>query len=588
MVLRCPLKRRAFQSARAEALERRTLFSVSLLSSTLQGGEAPTQLGGRLVYWAWSQSDLSFDAWVSDGTAAGTMPVAPAGRIPPMGDPVVASGRIYFATSDSTHGVELWVTDATAAGTHLVKDIFPGPSPSYPYNLINFHGVLYFEAADAAQNVRIWRTDGTDPGTVPVTGTVTEGNLIVAGNNLFLDTHTSLFLVNASGGLDDLGPGTFPIVAPRTNAAGLGGDLYYFRSQLVNGVRHPQMWRSDGTLAGTALVADLVGETFSDGTNLTVIGGRLVFTFGSDLFASDGTTARTHIVANIGAGYITSLNGYAIFLPTDSSHSGIWRTDGTAAGTYMVTGNGPPVGPEDDPFNSATFFIAGGLAFYRRINSAGAVDLWETDGTPGGTSMVANIGNVSRSGGVMGVAANYLLFTSPDGIWRVDLLAGVSGSVFNDANHNGASDAGEVGLAGVTVYDDANNNGVLDPGEIRATTNSAGAYTLLNVPATQAAMIRQVAPTGWRRTAPLAASTAVPLITGETASGPVFGDVRISTVPIDFAYLLTIGQNFGRSGTFATGDLTGDGRVDFDDLLLAAQSYGRPLPSAATGVGIYT
>jgi hypothetical protein len=64
-------------------------------------------------------------------------------------------------------------------------------------------------------------------------------------------------------------------------------------------------------------------------------------------------------------------------------------------------------------------------------------------------------------------------------------------------------------------------------------------------------------------------------------SAPVFGDVQASTVPMDFVYLLTLAQHYGQSGTFATGDVTGDGKVNFDDLLLLAQNYGHPLPAAA-------
>lgn len=578
MVLRCASKRRAFQSARAEALERRTLLSVSLLTSTLPGGNYPAELGGRAFWWTWSQSQQAEQVWVSDGTPAGTMQFttvpSPEG---PQGAPVASGNHLYFGL---LHGDDqLWVTDGTAAGTHLILDLGVWP---YSFSLADFHGTLYFLAPSSPTESRVWRTDGTAAGTVPVTGPGPWGELLVAGNNLFLDDYTNLFRVNAAGGLDDLGSGTFPNY-PYTNFADLGPELYYFRAQMVNGVRHPQLWRSDGTLAGTALVADLTSEPFIDPTNLTEVGGRLVFSFGSDLFSSDGTTAGTHVIAKTGAGYLTKLDGYAIFIPTYPSRPGIWRTDGTTAGTFMVSENGPPVGPVYDAFNTLTFLTAGGLAFYIRFNSTGAEDLWETDGTPGGTSFVANMGNINTGPGgyMLDQAGNYMLFTSPAGIWRVDLLASVSGSVFNDANHNGVRDAGEGGLAGVTVYDDANNNGLLDPGEIRATTDSAGTYRLLNVPAIQPAMIRQVAPTGWRGTAPLAAATAVPLITGETAAGPVFGDVRTSTVPIDFAYLLLIVQNFGHAGTFATGDLTGDGQIDFNDLLLAAQSYGRPLPAAA-------
>ena len=41
----------------------------------------------------------------------------------------------------------------------------------------------------------------------------------------------------------------------------------------------------------------------------------------------------------------------------------------------------------------------------------------------------------------------------------------IAGIVFVDANHNGVRDAGERGLAGITVYLDLNNDGVQDAGE---------------------------------------------------------------------------------------------------------------------------
>src|SRR5690348_3449909 len=50
MVLRCVSKRRAVQSVCTEALERRTLLSLSLLS-TSPGGEFPTEVGPKLVYF---------------------------------------------------------------------------------------------------------------------------------------------------------------------------------------------------------------------------------------------------------------------------------------------------------------------------------------------------------------------------------------------------------------------------------------------------------------------------------------------------------------------------------------------------------
>ena len=160
--------------------------------------------------------------------------------------------------------------------------------------------------------------------------------------------------------------------------------------------------------------------------------------------------------------------------------------------------------------------------------------------------------------------------------------APISGSVYNDVNHNGVWDPGEPGLAGRVVYLDANDNGHLDPGEISTTTDSAGSYLFQSV-APGTTTLREVLPSGWVRTAPLAGSLVVSHFSGQPAAGPVFGDVQISTVPMDFNYLLTLAQHYGQQGTFAAGDLNGDGQVNFNDLLILAQSYGHSLPSAAAG-----
>ena len=58
-------------------------------------------------------------------------------------------------------------------------------------------------------------------------------------------------------------------------------------------------------------------------------------------------------------------------------------------------------------------------------------------------------------------------------------------------------------------------------------------------------------------------------------------DVQVSSPPaivpvLDFSYLVRIARNFGQAGAPATGDLDGDGIVDFKDLVLLARSYVRP------------
>lgn len=163
--------------------------------------------------------------------------------------------------------------------------------------------------------------------------------------------------------------------------------------------------------------------------------------------------------------------------------------------------------------------------------------------------------------------------------WVLDLHGSISGSVFEDANHNGIRDPGEQGLPGVTVYlhheDNANGSAGMT-----TTSDADGNYTFAGLLPGRYG-IGQIVPAGDALTAPLGYSGIVTLLPAQSVPGPVFGDVPIATVPMDFDYLLTLAQHYSQQGTFATGDLNNDGQVNFDDLLLLAQNYGHSLSSAA-------
>ena len=107
-------------------------------------------------------------------------------------------------------------------------------------------------------------------------------------------------------------------------------------------------------------------------------------------------------------------------------------------------------------------------------------------------------------------------------------LAGtVSGTKFNDANGNGARDAGEAGLSGVTVRltDSA--------GVVRTTTTDAsGAFSFTNV-AAGAYVVSEVVPNGFTQTAPAAPGTfAINVTSGQTVANLLFGN-RASSVPTE-------------------------------------------------------
>jgi ELWxxDGT repeat protein len=165
---------------------------------------------------------------------------------------------------------------------------------------------------------------------------------------------------------------------------------------------------------GTLLVAVIIGAASfgtvatraavpSDHSNpdwLTDLGGTLFFAAddavsGRELWRSDGTEAGTHLVKDIvtGAepGFPSSLTVLDATLYFRANFTDLWRSDGTEQGTTMLMASRPPQGDEGPDWVTG---VAGALFFTANDGTAGT-ELWKTDGTTSGTRLVKDI----RAGG---------------------------------------------------------------------------------------------------------------------------------------------------------------------------------------------
>jgi uncharacterized protein (DUF2141 family) len=104
--------------------------------------------------------------------------------------------------------------------------------------------------------------------------------------------------------------------------------------------------------------------------------------------------------------------------------------------------------------------------------------------------------------------------------------AGISGTVFNDANSNGILDPGDAGVANITIYNDANNDYIMDPSEIRTTTDASGNYSFSGLSAGNY-KIRQILQSGWSQTTPSNGfGHTIALATNQKVVGENFGTVQ--------------------------------------------------------------
>lgn len=213
-----------------------------------------------------------FELWVSDGSAAGThlvKDINPIESSGPFGLTAFGS-KIYFSADDGTNGNELWATDGTEAGTYMVKDISTsGNGNSLSANFIVFNNKLIFSAYTQEAGREIWTTDGTEAGTniLKDVKAGTAGSVIPQFRHFIYKDKLLLTLDDGTHGAEiwstdgttegtqlylDVFPGPDGSMNPNQAAmtfSELNGTLY-FRA-LDNYDEYYQLWKSDGTVAGT-------------------------------------------------------------------------------------------------------------------------------------------------------------------------------------------------------------------------------------------------------------------------------------------------------------------------------------------------
>jgi len=162
-----------------------------------------------------------------------------------------------------------------------------------------------------------------------------------------------------------------------------------------------ELWRTDGTDAGTYLLADInTGAASSDVTHLTRVGELAYFAANSpptgvELWVTDGTPGGTRMIRDINLG-VGSSNprsfcklGSDVYFTATTTATGfeLWKTDGTAAGTMMVVDLWPGLNSSNPNFLTA---FSGELYFAANSTSHG-IELYKSDGTAAGTVLVKDI-----------------------------------------------------------------------------------------------------------------------------------------------------------------------------------------------------
>lgn len=344
-----------------------------------------------------------------------------ANAFPTSGSRLVnVNGTLYFTAFKSGNGWELWKSDGTAAGTVLVKDIVAGSGSSNPAHLTNVNGTLYFTAETAANGRELWKSNGTAAGTVlvkdirPGTGygfsSLLTDTLVNVNGTLFFTANNGvngveLWKSNGTAAgtvmVKDLRPGA--LTSSPTLLTNVNGTLFFVAN---DGITGPELWKSNGTAAGTQLVKNINPSGGIHITDLEAVNGTLFFTAndgvnGMELWKSNGTAAGTVLVKNLNTGSassnpanLTNVNGTLYFTATTAANgTELWKSNGTAAGTVLVKDITPGTGGSFPTHLTSV----GGKLFFRGPGTGGGLALWVSNGTSAGTVKLAPNGMVLPS-----------------------------------------------------------------------------------------------------------------------------------------------------------------------------------------------
>jgi len=403
-----------------------------------------TPVGSRVFFAAWDE-DHGRELWVTDGTVAGTYLVKDILAGPDGSNPrqLQSQGhRVWFMALNATSilEVEPVVSDGSVAGTYSVR-----PSPtnvsvglSRPQILAAHDHGLFWSTAE-----QLWQSDGAPPGTIMLQPHLKVTSMVEAGGILYFagDSDSVQNGIGQSDGTTDF---TFWLATASPESGYLdsltAADSHLF---FVFDSSNPGLWAMN--IHGKQMAIEVLPQPPQQhdlgARFLTALGSLLIFSFddsvnGRELWKSDGTPAGTAILADIADGpssgnpeFLTVAgNGVYFVARENSTGAELWKTDGKKKGTVRLTdlrageGGSFPTLLVPAPFDDGVLFAA--------TTPDRGTELWWSSGAPDSAEPLPEVidGPTGSDPRELTVAGLSLFFVAMDAdganrLWTLDLAA---------------------------------------------------------------------------------------------------------------------------------------------------------------------
>jgi ELWxxDGT repeat protein len=331
------------------------------------------------------------------------------------------NGRLFFdAYSGSSTKYYIYATDGTTVGTSEISyGAFPNAinAPRQNIGYYEYNSDLYFDASTTSGIVNIVKLTGTSNNAIPLyrieSATFNPQsrfrNAALINDKFIFNPalhNTSAFALEpiVFNLLNTPSSGYLNNINPAVNGSGidsnekfiaLGTNCFFGANDGTNG---KELWKTDGTNAGTTLYLDMnTGAPDSNPNQLTVLGGQLTFvathpTLGRELFKTNGSGSLVLIKDINTSGdsnptNVTAIGGILYFSANNGSIGNeLWKSNGNSLGTVLVK----DINPTGDS-NPSNFTLLGTDVYFTANSTATGVDLWKTDGTNAGTVLVRTI-----------------------------------------------------------------------------------------------------------------------------------------------------------------------------------------------------
>lgn len=323
----------------------------------------------------------------------------------------VKDGKAFFNTIDNNNHFSqlwgLWFTDGTNTGTKkiiLKSPPYPGSSAagfvSTEATILTPLGndKIIFAGDNENGYGEVWVSDGTEAGT---------------------------FVLEQFFGSTTQGP-------PVSNITSFGNSVIY---SVITNDNKLQLHKTDGSYAGTSMVYD-----FGDYTNVSVSYFKTIDNFvyfelnnnstkNNEIWRTDGTVAGTYQIKDLGLDYgfasdFMSFKNNIYFITISSTFGDyIWKSDGTNAGTVKLKQISTSFQYENlFPSYAAVenaMILANNLLYFTANDGTHGKELWKTDGTPSGTGMILDLspGTSGSNPGSLSVLNSELYFAANSSLY---------------------------------------------------------------------------------------------------------------------------------------------------------------------------